>query len=214
MKGLLTHNIGWKLLSVAAAVALWVSVASEPELATLRSVPVEYKGVPDDLEISSDFVEDVVLEMRGPAGRLRDLRDARPAVVLDFSSVRQPGQRTFTIDAGDVSLPRGIQLVHAIPEQLQFRFEHRATRQVPVEVRFTPPHEGYSVASYMVDPPALTITGPESSVGKTLSVVTDRIDISGVVARHQFRVNTYLAEPRARLKSPSQVVVDVVVKKN
>ena len=52
MTGIFTTNIGWKLLSLAAAVALWVSVASEPELATLRSVPVEYKGVPDDLEIT------------------------------------------------------------------------------------------------------------------------------------------------------------------
>ena len=69
-----TRNIGWKLLSLGTAVLLWISVASEPELATLHSVPVEYKGVPDDLEITSDFVENVFLEMRGPAGRLRDLR--------------------------------------------------------------------------------------------------------------------------------------------
>ncbi|MBZ5595960.1 MAG: hypothetical protein LAP39_27270 [Acidobacteriia bacterium] len=214
MTGIFTKNVGWKLLSLGAAVALWVSVASEPELATLRSVPVEYKGVPNNLEISSDFVEDVVLEMRGPSSRLRDLRDARPAVVLDFSSVHEPGQRTFTVDLGNVSLPRGIQLVRSIPAQVQFRFEHRITREVPVEVRFSPPQEGYSVAHYTVTPPALLITGPESSVAKTVSVRTDRIDISGVVVGHQFRVNTYLAEPRVRFQSPSQVVVDVAVKKN
>jgi hypothetical protein len=37
-----TRNVGWKLLSLGAAVVLWISVASEPELATLHSVPVEY----------------------------------------------------------------------------------------------------------------------------------------------------------------------------
>jgi YbbR domain-containing protein len=211
--GIFTQNIGWKLLSLGAAVALWVSVASEPELATLRSVPVEYKGVPDDLEINSDFVEDVVLEMRGPSSRLRDLRDARPAVVLDFSPVHRPGSQTFTIDSSNVSLPRGIQLVRSIPAQVQFRFEHRMTREVPVEVRFSPPHEGYIIASYTVTPPKLTITGPESSVAKTGSVRTDTVDISSVIGSHQFRVNTYLAEPRARFQSPSQVVVDVAVKK-
>ena len=214
MTGIFTKNIGWKLLALGAAFALWVSVASEPELATLRSVPVEYKGVPDDLEISSDYVEDVVLELRGPSSRLRDMRDARPAVVLDFSSVHQPGQRTFNIDASNVNIPRGIQLVRSVPTQLQFRFEHRATREVPVEVRFSAPHEGYSVAKYTVTPPALVITGPESSVARTASVRTDRIDISGVVGSHQFLVNTYLAESRARFQSPSQVTVDVVVKKN
>jgi YbbR domain-containing protein len=214
VNGILTKNIGWKLLSLGAAVALWVSVASEPELATLRSVPVEYKGVPDDLEISSDFVEDVVLELRGPSTRLRDLREARPAVVLDFSSVHQPGQRTFNIDMGNVSIPRGIQLVRSIPEQLQFRFEHRATRDVPVEVRFSTPREGYTLASFTVTPPSISITGPETSVARTHSVLTDRVDLSGVVGSGVFQVNTYLAEPRARFQSPSQVAVRVVVKKN
>ena len=211
--GILTRNIGWKLLSLAAAVGLWVSVASEPELATLRSVPVEYKGPSDDLEISSNFVEDVVLEMRGPSSRLRDLRDARPAVVLDFSPVRQPGERTFTIDSSNTSLPRGIQFVRSIPEQLRFRFEHRITREVPVNVRLSPAHEGYAVTSIQVTPPALTIAGPETSVERMRAVTTDPVDISGVIASQQYRVNTYLAEPQVRFQSPSQVVVQVTVKK-
>jgi YbbR domain-containing protein len=211
--GIFTTNIGWKLLSLAAAVALWVSVASEPELATLRSVPVEYKGVPDDLEISSSFVEDVVLEMRGPSSRLRDLRDARPAVVLDFSLVHQPGERTFTIDSSNASLPRGIQLVRSIPEQLRFQFERRVTRLVPVDVRLSPPRSGYAVASVQVTPHTVSVTGPQSSVERMPAVTTDPLDISGVIASQQYRVNTYITEPRARFQSPSQVVVQVTVKK-
>ncbi len=213
MIGIFTKKIGWKLLSLGAAVLLWISVASEPELATLHSVPVQYKGVPDDLEISSDFVESVVLEMRGPAGRLQDVRDARSAVVLDFSSVQQPGQRTFTIDPGNVNLPHGIQLVRVIPAQLRFRFERRTVREVPVQVRLSDPNEGYAVASYEVAPAKLAITGPESSVERTNAAMTDRINISGVVSAAQFRVNTYLSEPQVRFQSPSQVTVRVVVKK-
>jgi YbbR domain-containing protein len=211
MTGFLTENLGWKLLSLAAALVLWFFVASEPELATLHSVPVEYKGVPDDLEISSSFVENVFLEMRGPAGRLRDLSDTRPAVVLDFSTVHEPGERTFTIDQSHAILPRGIQVVRAIPTQLRFRFERRIFRDVPVEVRLSPPHDGY-VATYQVSPAKLTVTGPASSVLRTHAVVTDPIDISGVISRGQFRVNTYLVEPQVRFQSSSQVTVQVVVK--
>lgn len=213
MTEIFTSNIGWKLLSLAAAVALWVSVASEPELATLRTVPVEYKGVPDNLEISSSFVEDVVLEMRGPASRLRDLRDTRPAVVLDFSSVHEAGERTFTIDSSAANLPRGIQLVRSIPEQLRFQFELRITREIPVDVRLSPPRDGYAVAGIKVTPSALKVTGPETSVERMRAVTTDPVDISGVIASQQYRVNTYLTEPRARFQSPSQVVVQVTVKK-
>ncbi|HEX4593282.1 MAG TPA: hypothetical protein VH157_03355, partial [Bryobacteraceae bacterium] len=83
MKQFFTHNIGWKLLSLAIAVALWIAVAREPELATSLSVPVELKNIPDDLDIGSSVPDRVHLEVRGPSGRLsRDnLSDA--AMILD-----------------------------------------------------------------------------------------------------------------------------------
>jgi YbbR domain-containing protein len=211
--GILTNNLGWKLLSLAAAFAIWMSVASEPELATLSTVPVEFKGVPDDLEISSDVRENVMLETRGPVGRLRDMPDARSAVVLDFSSVQLPGIKTFDIDARNVSLPRGIALVRVIPSQLSFTFEHRLVRDVPVEVRFMTPHPGYTVVRAEAFPQKLRILGPESAVRRTQSVATDPVDISGVVSDAQYQVNTYLPERLVRFQGSSHVTVRVVVKK-
>ena len=213
MLGILTHNLGWKLLSLVAAIAIWMSVASEPELATLTTVPVEYKGVPDDLEISSDVLQNVTVETRGPSGRLRDMRDSRTAVVLDLSSVRQPGTKTFDIDKRNVSLPRGLTLVRVIPGQLQFTFEHRLPREVPVEVKFATPHPGYVVVSAQAFPPKLRIVGPESAVRRVQALSTDPVDISTLVSEAQYRVNTYLPEARVRFEGSSHVTVRVVVEK-
>ena len=66
--GFFTNNVGWKLLSLAAAFFIWVNIASEPELATILSAPVEYKNYPKDLEISSTIVDTVNVEARGPSG--------------------------------------------------------------------------------------------------------------------------------------------------
>ena len=38
-----TRNVGWKILSLGIALALWVSVAREPEVATSLSAPVDFK---------------------------------------------------------------------------------------------------------------------------------------------------------------------------
>src|SRR5262249_59037440 len=48
------HNFGLKVASLAAAVVLWGLIATEPELETTLSVPVEFHNVPKDLEVLSD----------------------------------------------------------------------------------------------------------------------------------------------------------------
>ena len=70
LKALVTHNFGLKVRSLFAAFGLWYNLASEPELATIVSVPVDYKNFPKDLVISSDTVDTVSMEARGPASRL------------------------------------------------------------------------------------------------------------------------------------------------
>jgi len=42
---LLTRNLGWKLLSLLIALALWVAVAREPQLATSLTIPVEFRNM-------------------------------------------------------------------------------------------------------------------------------------------------------------------------
>jgi hypothetical protein len=84
---------------------------------------------------------------------------------------------------------------------------------VPVEVRFATPHPGYAVVSAQAFPPKLRIVGPESAVRRTQLLSTDPVEISTVVSDAQYRVNTYLPEPRVRFQGSSHVTVRIVVKK-
>src|SRR4051794_10849956 len=134
---LLFSNLKWKILALAVAVIIWATVASEPELSAFATVRLEYKNLPEGLEISSDPVTSVVLELRGPQGELRGVGDSiRPAVVLDMSNI-EPGEHTFPIGDGNVKLARTLHLVRAMPAQVRFNFEHRRMRNVPVHARFT-----------------------------------------------------------------------------
>jgi YbbR domain-containing protein len=204
-------NLGWKLLSLAIAVGLWAFVASEPELATITTVPVQYKNLPDELEISSEPPDAVSLELRGPSGQLQS--GVHPAVVLDMSGV-QPGERTYSVGNGNVKLARGVHLVRAIPSELRYRFERRATRLVTVVPHFANEGQnGYEVARAKVDPEELSIVGPASHVNRMHSVATDAADVSGVVGSSEFRVNAYTGDPFVRFAGSPQVNVTVVMKK-
>lgn len=213
--GLVTENFGWKILSVLIAVVLWALVASEPELSTFVNVRVEYKNLPDDLDLSSEPVTSVLLELQGPSGQLQGIGDGglHPAVVLDMSTVT-PGEWTFPIGPANVRLSRGVRLVQTTPSELPFTFERRVTRTVPVRARITGDgHAGYTVVGQEADPAELTIVGPASRVAKIKQVETDPVDVSTVVGTKQFRVNAFVGDPFVRFQSSPQVVVTVTMKK-
>ena len=214
MKNFFTHNIGWKLLSLAAAVLLWISVATEPELATFVSAHVEYKNLSPAVEINSDVVETVSLEVRGPSEALRlPELPRRSAVILDMADI-EPGQRTFTINSSDVRLPRGVQLVRAIPAQIRIVFEPGATRSVPVEVRFADGlPEDLQVAEATAEPSALAITGPASRVTRVASVETDPLRLKPEVGTNFYAMEAYVNDARVRFQDSPQVTVKVTVGK-
>ena len=214
MIALLTENVGWKLLSLLLSVALWYTVARDAEIGTFVSVPVEYKGMPEDLEISSDVVGTVSIDIRGTAEKIAGFSGARSAIVLDFSSINRPGEKTFQIDDTNVSLPSGIRLVRAIPGQVRLQFEPRTSREVPVNVRFSgAPQKGYGIAHHEVTPKTLTIVGPDSRVKHVEFAVTDPIDLGPVVGISQFAVNAFVGDPHVRFAKPAKVMVRVVMEK-
>lgn len=209
----LVQNLVWKVLSLIIAVVIWALVASEPELATFATVRLEYKNLPEDLDISSDPVSTVSLELRGPSGELAD-ESLRPAVVLDMSRV-QPGERTFTIGSDNVSLPREVRLVRAIPSEVRFLFEHRAARSAKVIPQFKGDGQnGYRVEQWVILPPEVTIVGPASRVSRIHSVTTDPVDVSGVVGSAEFHVNAFVNDAYVRFQKSPQVKVAVTMKKN
>jgi len=212
--GLVTHNFWWKLLALAIAFTIWVLVANEPELSTFTTVRVAYRNIPDDLEISSAPTESVTLELRGPAGEVRGVGESRtPAVVLDMSHV-QPGQRTFEIGGGNVSLARGVRLVRAIPSAIRFEFDRRVDRIIPVRARFTGEGaNGYVVGRVTVTPNRIEVTGPASRVARVDAAITDPVDVSSAVGTFQLRVNAFVQDSYVRFQSSPQVVVAVAMKK-
>jgi YbbR domain-containing protein len=210
--GLVTRNPGWKLLSLAIAVVVWGVVANEPELSTFTTAGIEYKNLPEGLEISSEPVSSVKLELRGPSGQLRGVSDgASPEVILDMSDVRS-GERSFPIVDGNVRLVRGVQLVRAIPSVVRIRFERHAQRSVKVIPRF---HErdGYEVADYNVKPDSVTIAGPASHIAQIETVSTDQVNVPGRVGTFEFPVNTFVDDPYVRFPDISHATVTLTVRR-
>jgi YbbR domain-containing protein len=206
----IVRNLAWKLLALVVAVAIWILVASEPEFSTFATARVVYRDLPDNIDISSDPVPQVTLELRGPANELRNLEGPQgPAAVLNMSDA-VPGERTYTIEDGAVRLPRAVYLLRSIPSEIRFRFEKRITRLVPVKARFTGDSAaGSAPAAVTIQPATLEITGPESHVSRIQSVATDAVNLSSRASVVSQRVNAFVDDPFVRFVASPQVTVSV-----
>jgi YbbR domain-containing protein len=211
---LLTRNAGWKIFSLLVSLLLWFAFARDPEVGAFVAVPVEYRGMPDDLEISSDLVESVSVDLRGPSEKIANFSAAKSAAVLDFSGIHKPGEQTFQIDERNIRVPSGMRLERAIPAQIRLQFERRTQLKVPVQVRFSgSPPKGYRLEHYNVAPEELTVVGPESRVKKIEYAVSDPVDLSSVVGESEFHVNAFVGDPHVRFETPVKISVKVYMER-
>ena len=208
----ITRNLGWKLLSLAIAFAMWVVVAREPELATVLLAPVQFKNIPDDIDFGTGVPDRINLEVRGPADRLTRAQLADLAVVFDLREA-QAGERTYTVRESNLNLPYGISFYRAIPSQVTMRFQQLISRNLPVTPTWVNTAAGYRIQSATVSPPTLRVRGPEDRLKNVAQLPTDPIDLSGVVGSKQYRMDVNTGDPRIRLEAPGPVTVAVTLSK-
>ena len=205
----------WAGLSLIVAAGLWYWFANEKEVAATVPVSIQYRNLPNDLEMTSEPPGRFFLRLRGPASRLtaEDLRNI--GITFDLASIHDPGDETFAVTEKELGLPAGVTLVRAVPSHVRLEFHKRIERYVPVEVRLNAqPPAGYRIASQHVNPQSVRIAGPEPNVRNVAAASTDGIDLGSAVGHAKFRVPVSVDDPSVRLMgSPSHVDVEIKLEK-
>ncbi len=138
---IVTRNPGWKLLSVALAVLLWIAVEGEPVLVTVQSVPVYYRNVEPALALVSNPPNAVHLELRGSSDVLGRDNLSNIAVLLDLAGVTEPGEKVFPIARTNVSLPTGVTFVRSVPAELQLHLDRAPVDRTSESKGNSPPKQ-------------------------------------------------------------------------
>jgi hypothetical protein len=209
-----TENLGWKLLSLFIAGLLWHLLVGETEVATSMPIVVQYRNIPEDLEVTGDHLDRLFVKVRGPLPRVSAEALSHLPLILDLGFVRAPGEQTFNVTEQELGLPAGVRLVRAVPGQIRISLQRRITRKVPVEVRFTGSvPAGFRIASQQVDPAEAQITGPEFHVARTRTVFTDPVSLNPTPGKLQFQVPLYVNDPQVRVENHRLAVVSINLEK-
>lgn len=177
--GWFTQNLPLKVTSMFVAVVLWIVVgAREPveEVTSVRFAPQL----------------DSAMALRDPQPVIRALVIGRPSEIMKLSNTPLTIRRRIANDApdtlvvplrtSDVEVPEGVEIIvrDVQPHAVTLRFEHIATRNLPVRSAIRtlglPPPPGIAIR---LDPAFVTVRGPRSAVARLrfVSTVADSIAV-------------------------------------
>jgi YbbR domain-containing protein len=205
------RHLGLKVLAIALATLLWLTVAGEHVVERALRVPLELRGKPEGLEIVGDPPGAVDVLVRGSSAQLSRLEVGEVFAVLDLAAAR-PGSRLFPLRTDQVQVPYGVEVAQVVPSTLALDIEKSSTRTVPIVPALEgEPAPGFVVSRITSEPSNVRVIGPESRVRKLAEATTEPVTVAGERDRVRDVVTVGVADAAVRLAEPQRatVVVDI-----
>jgi hypothetical protein len=207
------ENLGLKLLAMALAIGLWLSVAGETVIERGFEVPVGFQNVPADLQVAGDPPDTVHVRVRGPISIVNRLVLGDVVAVLDLEGERPGERRLFDMFADRVRTPFGVEVIQVVPATITAALERAgAPRTVPVVPDIEgQPAEGFAVGRISTVPESVEIVGPTSLLDSVVEAITEPVLIEGSSERVQSLVTIGVSDRVLRLQTPSSAEVTVEI---
>src|SRR5262245_37767517 len=213
LRHFLTHNWFLKVISLALAAMLWAVVATETSSEIGLEVPLEYRNIPPQLEITGDTTNVVQVRLRGSSNIIRDVSAKDVSTIIDLSKMR-PGDRIVPLSPQNVQAPFGAEVIRVNPSSVRFNLERTMRKTVPVVATVLgKPSDGFEVGKVTIEPSKVEVEGPESRVMSLESIVTNPIRLDRRQTQVEQSADLDVPDPQIRLSHPGPVNVRVELRR-
>jgi YbbR domain-containing protein len=203
--------LGLKVLALALATMLWLTVAGEHVVERSLRVPLAVRNLPLALEIVGELPAVVDVRVRGSAAQLSRLDPGEVVAMVDLAGART-GSRLFHLRTDEVRVPYGLEVAQVQPPSLSLELEKSARRTVPiVPVAEGDPAPGFVVGRISSNPAMVDIEGPESHVQQVREATTEPVDVSGKRERVSDAVAIGVTDSSVRLVKLQSASVTVEI---
>ncbi len=205
------RNIGLKFLAVGLATLLWLTVLGEHVVERSLRVPLEFRNIPEALEIMGDPPASVDVRVRGTSGLLSRLQPGEVVAVLDLASAR-PGSRLFHLRTDQVQAPYGVEVAQVVPATVALDLERSGEATVPVVPAIEgTPAPGFVVGTVAATPPTVTVVGAVSRLRALTEATTETVSVEGASSAVRDVVTIGVMDSALRLKEPRSASVEVAI---
>lgn len=201
------------LVALIAASLLWYAATGKRRAnISVRSTKANLTlvNMPRDLLLASGVPDTVSVRLRGPLS-VTPGPGSTLEVFVDLSEA-EPGVRAYQVDHSTIRLPADVEVVAVEPPEIEIELERLQLRTLLVEPQIDgEPALGFRVERIVVNPPRLTIQGPESQLGSIDRVPTSAVSIEGATNRIVARVEPRFQDPSVRVLTVSPITVRVEI---
>jgi len=191
----LSHNAGYKALSVLLALTAWVYVQSNSVVESKLRVPVRFT-FPDQLGTIEPLPSMVTLQIRGTRVAVRNAAEADARLAMDLEQLGQGAHQLDFDPLGVEGLPAGVEVVAVSPTSLRVALDELVRRRVQVVAdQVGEPAPGFRVEQITLDPSVVEVRGPRAVLKDLEAVPIAPLDVSGMAA--DTIVDVQLQPPRA-----------------
>ena len=167
-----------KLISLGFAITLWFFVVGEEKAEVSISMPLEIVNLPPNLVISNDIPPAIDVRVYGPRSMIKAVSSQGLSRVIDLKNAA-PGRVTVQMTPDTLPLPKGLKVMRIQPSRVDIVLERYVRKTVPVRaVLEGKPNRDFRVKNVLVDPPTITVAGPESEVSTLREIRTLPIDVT------------------------------------
>ena len=205
------RHLGLKVVAIAMATLMWLTVAGEHVVERSLRVPLAVRNLSGDLEIVGDLPDTVDVRIRGSSAVLSHLDPGDVVAMLDLTTART-GARLFHLRADEVRVPYGVDVAQVLPPTLSLELEKSSTRTIPVVPAIDgDPAPGFVVGRISSEPSTVQVVGPESHVRQVAEATTEPVEIDGKRDRVRDVVTVGVADSSVRLVQPQNATVVVEI---
>jgi len=203
-------NIGFKLLSVAIAMSLWFFVTYRGQSETTVEAQLEFKNVPQGLEILRQNIKKVTVNIRGHESILNSLKPSDVRVVVDLSNGKT-GEASYYFDINDVKVTKNIKILRTEPNSVKVTLDVSMSRDVQIKPYIVGlPAKGYEIKKITVNPAVVSVEGATTEMARLAALRTEPLDVTGLDADISQDVRIDTNGRNVRIKT-SDVTVKVVI---
>ncbi|OPY69537.1 MAG: hypothetical protein A4E57_01119 [Syntrophorhabdaceae bacterium PtaU1.Bin034] len=210
VKKYLLNEVRLKILAIALAGALWLSMTYVGESKIALSVPVSFNALHRNLLIRETDTKDVLITVNGPLSLLKSLSAKDVKVLFDLSRVRE-GRHIMTIQKGDIVVPTGVKIEDVKPDYIVVEIDKIVEKRLRTIVKLDKKWIGvYDVSSW--HPRYVEAEGPKELLEKRDYVET--LPVDGDFSRQQEVLDIPLNTKSLEVKKMRPEAVRVILRRS